>query len=217
MPPNVSAAVSLPPKEVDWLKDAGKVTSRDVEDEEDLFEDREAGSLPLVQIPRDVSPNLFQSTRAPHLRFKGRYFKLEVDPVSITPFDGTDDFARNTKGKEIVIFIHLPGTTQATKKILPRKGGNAFVSRGPKSHNSSNSNYHNNNNQHSKKPLPKSRESSGSSPFPNAQQQQPNRGNNTRTPPAANAPVPPPRSGFSHNSHNAGWRGGQFASTGIAL
>ena len=216
MPPNVSAAVSLPPKEVDWLKDAGKVTSRDVEDEEDLFEDREAGSLPLVQIPRDVSPNLFQPTRAPHLRFKGRYFKLEVDPVSITPFDGTDDFARNTKGKEIVIFIHLPGTTQATKKILPRKGGNAFVSRGPKSHNSSNSNY-NNNNKHSKKPLPKSRESSGSSPFPNAQQQQPNRGNNTRTPPAANAPVPPPRSGFSHNSHNAGWRGGQFASTGIAL
>jgi hypothetical protein len=218
IPANVSAAVSLPPKEIDRLEGAGKVTSRDVEDEEDLFEDREAGSLPLVQIPRDVPENLLQPARAPPLRFKGRYFKLEVDPVSMTLFDGADGFTRNARSKDIIFFIHLPGTTQATKKTLPRKGGgNAYVSKGPKSHNN-NTNY-NNSNKHTKKLPPKSRDSSGSSSFQNPQQQQqPNRGNNTRTPPAANTntPVPTPRSGYSHNSHGAGWRAGQFSSTGIA-
>jgi hypothetical protein len=51
---NPSAAVSLPPKqEVDYLKDAGKITSKEVgvEEEEDLFEDRETGDLPVVKPP----------------------------------------------------------------------------------------------------------------------------------------------------------------------
>jgi hypothetical protein len=51
---NPSAAVSLPPKQADdYLKDAGKVSSKEigVEEEEDLFEDRETGDLPVVKPP----------------------------------------------------------------------------------------------------------------------------------------------------------------------
>lgn len=51
---NRSAAVSLPPKqEDDYLKDAGKISSKEVgvEEEEDLFEDRETGDLPVVKPP----------------------------------------------------------------------------------------------------------------------------------------------------------------------
>ncbi len=203
VPPNVSAAVSLPPKEADHLKDAGKVTSRDVEEEEDLFEDREAASTPLVQIPRDIPENLLHPVRAPQLRPKGRYFKPEIDPVSISSFDGADDYTSGFKGKEIIFYIRLPGSTKSTKKTIPKNAGNGFVSKGSKTHNF--------NNKHKKAP-PKSRESSGS--FQHVQQN--NRGSHSRTPPAPNGSVPTPRSGFSHNSNNNGWRGGHFPSAGVA-
>jgi hypothetical protein len=215
IPPNVSAAVSLPPKEMDRLKDAGKVTSRDVEDEEDLFEDREAASTPLVQIPTEIPENLLQPARAPQLRPKGRFFKPEIVPLSVPSFDVADDLTRGFKGKEIIFYIHLPFSTKSTKKTMPRKASNGFVSKGPKPHTF--------NKQHKKGP-PKSRESSGSSQ--NVLQN--NRANNSRTPPTPNGSVPTPRSGFSHNNNsssnnnttntttNNGWREGHFASAGIA-
>jgi hypothetical protein len=203
----VSAAVSLPPKGVDAFRDAGKVTSKDVEEEEDLFEDREAASTPLVQVPTDVPRNLWHPARTPQFRSKGRYFKAEVDPISVSPFEGVDDIARGAKGKDIAFFIHLPGMIRATKKTLPRKVvSNGASSKVAKTHNFSN--------KHKKGP-PRSRESSGS--FPSVQQN--NRGNSTRTPAAAaaaNGSVPTPRAAFAHNSSNSGWRGGQFASAGVA-
>lgn len=205
---NVSAAVSLPPKEADRLKDAGKVTSRDVEEEEDLFEDREVGSSPLVQIPRDIPENMFEPAQPPQLRPKGRYFRPEVDPVSISSYDSADETTRGLKERSIIFYIHLPGSPKSTKKTMPNKTANGFPSKGPKPHSF---NKHNN-----KRGLPKSRESSGS--FQNVQQQNTTgRANNTRTPPAGtgvNGSVPTPRSGFSHNSgNNNGWKGGHFAST----
>ncbi len=201
--PRVSAAVSLPPKDADPLPDAGKATSKDVEDEEDLFEDREAASTPLVLIPRDVPESLSHPVAAPQYRPKGRYFKPEIDPVSITPFDGAEDYGRGGRGKEIIFSINLPGMAKSIKKTMPRKGGNGFVSKGPKSHNYS---------KHNKKPPPKSRETSGS--FQNSQQN--SRGNNSRTPPIANGSVPTPRSGFSHHNNNHSWRGSHLASAGVA-
>lgn len=203
VPLKVSAAVALPPKEVNPLKDAGKATSKDVEDEEDLFEDREAASTPLVLIPRDVPESLSHPVTTPQYRPKGRYFKTEIDPISITSLDGTEDYGRGAKGREIIFFVNLPGTARSIKKTMPRKGGSGSVSKGLKTHNY---------NKHNKKPPPKSRESSGS--FQNSQQN--NRGSNSRTPPIANGSVPTPRSGFSHHSTNHGWRGSHFASAGVA-
>ena len=202
VPLNVSAAVSLPPKEVNHLKDAGRVTSRDVEDEEDLFEDREAASTPLVRIPRDVPENMLRLARALQLRPKGRYFKPEIDPISIPSFDGLEDYGRGLKSKEIIFYIHLPGTSRSTKKTMARKGVSGFVSKGSKNHNF--------NNKH-KKGAPKPRDSSGS--FQNVQQN--NRSIHTRTPPTPNGSVPMPRSGLSHNTDGNGWRGGHFASAGV--
>ena len=207
LPFKVLAAVSLPPKEVDMLKDAGKVTSKDVEEEEDLFEDREAASTPLVQVPRDVPENLWHPARVPQFQPKSRYFKPEVDPLSIPSFDSAEDTIRAAKGKEIILYIHLPGTSKSTKKTIPRKAvNNGHVSRSTKTHNFNNK---------QRKGPPKSRESSGS--FQNVQQQNGNRANSTRTPPSApNGSLPTPRSGFSHNSNSGGWRGGHFASAGVA-
>jgi hypothetical protein len=202
IPFNVSAAVSLPPNDVDRYEDAGKVTSRDVEEEEDLFEDREAASVPLVQIPRDVPESMLHPASVQQLRPKGRYFISEIDPISISSFDGSDDNNRGYKSKDIILIVHLPGSTKPMKKTMARRGGNGFVSKGPKNHNF--------NNKHKKGP-PKSRESSGS--FQNIQSN--NRSGNSRTPPTAAGPVPAPRSGFSHNSNSGGWRGGHFASAGV--
>jgi hypothetical protein len=216
VPPNFSAAVSLPPKELDLLKDAGKVTSKDVEEEEDLFEDREAGSLPLVQIPRDIPENLWHPARTPQLRPKGRFFRPEIDPISMPSYDG-DDPARGFKGKDIVFFLRLPGSTKSIKKTVPRKAtsNNGFVRKGSKNHT-----FTTNNTKHNKSGHPKSRESSGS--FPNAQQQQGGKGNGNGNgsmrqppPPQANGNIPNPRAGFPGHHQNE-WRGGHVASAGVA-
>jgi hypothetical protein len=197
VPLNLSAAVSLPPREVD-LKDAGKVTSRDVGEQEDLFEDREAASVPLVQLPRDVPENLWRPARITQLRPKGRYFKPEVDPVSISSYDVADDYTRGSKGKEMIFYVDLPGSTKPIKKTMtPKTVSSGFVSKGTKNHNFK---------PHKKGPS-KSRDSSGS--LPNVQQN--NRGSSTRLPLTANGSVPTPRSGFSHNNNNNGWRGGHSA------
>lgn len=228
MPLNASAAVSLPPKEVDLLKDAGQVTSRNFEEQEDLFEDREAASVPLVQLPRDAPEHISDPMQSSQLRSKGRYFhKTEIDPVSVPPYD-PDDYTRGPKGKDIIFYIHLPGSTKSIKKTMPRKGGfnnnnnNGFMSKGPKNHTN---NYTRNNNNNKKGPPNKSRESSGS--YQNVQQNNSRGGSNhhnnrTRTPPQqGNGSVLTPRAGLAHrtstNSSNGGWRGGgHLASAGVA-
>jgi hypothetical protein len=207
---NVLAAVSLPPKGDARSQDAGEVTSRDAEEQEDLFEDREAASRPLVHLPRDVPQNLWHPSMTPQLRPRTRYFKAEIDPLSISLYDGTDDHLYGARGKDIIFYIHLPGSTKSTRKTMPRKASSdGFTSKGPRSHGS---------NKHKKGP-PRSREYSSS--FQTMQQGNNNNnhgGANSKSnpPTTANGSVPTPRSGFSHNSTNTGFRGDHFASAGIA-
>lgn len=123
--PRVSAAVSLPQRaDVDSLKEAGNVTSKAVEDEEDLFEDREAGSLPLVKIPRD-------SLLGPGPRVVASYLKqrvILVDPFSVWPFMVSNLVERPRHlQKDQFAIINLPGMVKSVKRDLPRRDGAAAV------------------------------------------------------------------------------------------
>jgi len=117
LPAPFSAAVSLPQEqELDMIQDAGKITSKDVEDEEDLFEDREAGSLPIVRTPRDGLPvirsrGIYPTTLPP---------PSPVDAASIrsNPFDKSDDHRAFVTAR-----IYLPGMTKHVTKTLAKKEG----------------------------------------------------------------------------------------------
>ncbi|EEH49322.2 uncharacterized protein PADG_05401 [Paracoccidioides brasiliensis Pb18] len=115
-----SASVSFPQyDEVELLRDAGKVTSKDVEDEEAIFEDREAGSTPVVKMPIMAPRAAWQpALPPPQSRLRPKYQK-PVQSLSIEPyifgFFGDDNNA---------IIIHLPGRDVAKILSVPKKGGN---------------------------------------------------------------------------------------------
>jgi len=115
VPPAVSAAVSLP-QHVDYtdpLKDAGLVTSKDVEDEDDLFEDREPGSQPTIKLPRETFPvqwTVSAMSRTP---------AVPVESTSVAPFLVNNWFERHSVPKPQFAIIHLPGSAKSTKKDIP--------------------------------------------------------------------------------------------------
>lgn len=126
-PSTSPAAVSLPR---DDLRDAGKVTTKDVEEEEEIFEDREAGSLPVVSVPIRVPVLAWQpppSSSEP--RFRPKY-QRPVQSLSIEPY-AFGQFAMNNTGGAVVL-VHLPGS--GVTKSLPwptkREGNPAPRQRG---------------------------------------------------------------------------------------
>jgi hypothetical protein len=136
LPINLSASVSLPQLEDDILKDAGKVTSKDVEDEEEIFEDRVTGDLPTIKIPQAL-PGALPVARMPFPRSKTRLLPQLIDPLSVMPLmaELLGEHPPNGKKGDFVI-IHLPGATEM-RKDLPRKGSSSSVSRSKTSRNSS--------------------------------------------------------------------------------
>jgi hypothetical protein len=185
----LGAAVSLPKQDDEYqnmMKDAGKVTSKDVEDEEAIFEDREAGSLPIIRlghIPlqaawlRAVPPTPPRLTRS----------KLQrpVQVLSAEPFNfGSLDTDSDSHGPAVV--IHVPGMATPVTKPLPRKLGQ---NNNPRQRNTS-STYNNKRG----KGTPKSRETSGSYNAP--------QNGNKEHASGANGSVPKPRGDF---------RGGRWA------
>ncbi|KAL8745563.1 MAG: hypothetical protein Q9190_002301 [Brigantiaea leucoxantha] len=118
-----SASVALPPKaeESHLLGDRGKVSSKESEDEEALFENREFGSLPVVSIPakapdsvgfQEVAVKQRRSTRAALSK------PLESESKQEIEFDMKDDQV----AEGILIFIGLPGIAKKSKTILRTKG-----------------------------------------------------------------------------------------------
>jgi hypothetical protein len=197
----VSASVSLPQLEDDILRDAGKVTSKDVEDEEEIFEDRETGDLPTINIPQAL-PTELPMSRALFARPKARLLPQVVDPVSVIPLvaEVLGEYPRNGKKGDFVI-IHLPGAVEL-RKDLPRKDSSSSVSRSRTSRNSSSTfgNKH-------KRGSAKSREPSAT------HSQLSQGGKNSQNPqPQPNGSVPSPRSA-QHQGHR--FRGGRQA-VGVA-
>ncbi|KAL2376323.1 hypothetical protein RJZ90_007593 [Blastomyces dermatitidis] len=119
-PSTSPASVSFPQyDEMELLRDAGRATSKDVEDEEAIFEDREAGSTPVVKLPI-IAPKAawLPALPPPHSRLRPKYQK-PVQPLSIEPYIAGFFDDDNTS-----VIIHLPGGDAAKTLMLPKKGGN---------------------------------------------------------------------------------------------
>lgn len=137
------AAVSLPQGEdgrhSDLLSDAGNVVTKEVEEEEDLFEDRVDGSLPTIRLPVKAPSAAWQpALPIPQSRPRSKYFKptqtLSIEPFVFSLFD-----KENMSQNGVVISIRLPGmeTTKSKKVELDKKPGNPQPrQRGPSSYKS---------------------------------------------------------------------------------
>ncbi|KAM5445658.1 hypothetical protein MaudCBS49596_007304 [Microsporum audouinii] len=117
-----SAAVSFPQhdekqKIIDY---SDKVTTKEVEEEEAIFEDREAGSLPVVKVP-DMAPRAAWHPAPKQSRFRAKYQK-PVLSQSIDPFLMAG-IERDSNG-EVVVIIRPPGKDLKTI-TLPKRGGSS--------------------------------------------------------------------------------------------
>lgn len=117
----VSAAVTLPPKEEETGQpkyDAG-VTSKAIEDEEALFENREFGSLPTVLIPAKAPDSVQQASKTgkngknQNSRL-GRHREIDAETVK-----NMEDKA-NEVPNGIVIFVKMIGMEEKRSKTMPR-------------------------------------------------------------------------------------------------
>ncbi|KAI4277593.1 MAG: hypothetical protein LQ337_001666 [Flavoplaca oasis] len=115
-----SASVSLPPaiEDIAVLKEVGKVTSKDVEDEEELFEDRGFGSVPQVSLPAKAPEGVgFVTATKPKRQV--RTLKT-VDPESKRVFE--PDTRENQTPEGLMISISLPNSEKRTKTLVRGKG-----------------------------------------------------------------------------------------------
>ncbi|KAF4244449.1 hypothetical protein CNMCM6805_008701 [Aspergillus fumigatiaffinis] len=99
----------------------GIASAKQVEETEEIFEDREAGSLPVVRVPNAAPPAAWHAAPAPsqsRLRFKS------LKPMqihSIEPYIlGLGD--RDSSGN-FRVSIRFPGTIAAKTVTLPKKAG----------------------------------------------------------------------------------------------
>ena len=117
------AAVSIPRREeqVPDLSESGKVTSKEVEDEEALFEEREVGSKPTVLMPLAAPANAWNPAKTPNYPYhrgenkslKGIHKETEV--MSIESLLLSEHHSTNGA----LIFINLPGMSAPKSKTLP--------------------------------------------------------------------------------------------------
>lgn len=126
---NLSASVSLPPKqEADYLKDAGKISSKEigVEEEEDLFEDRETGDLPVVKPP--VGP--YKSPGPPVRR--SNHTAVPASSYSKPAFVFVDLYlASKDRDDESEIVVKTHTMTEAIKRTRQQPGHSGNRSFGP--------------------------------------------------------------------------------------
>lgn len=122
VPDTPSAAVSLPHiNDVNVDPDAGKTTSKEVEDEEAIFEDREAGSLPVVKVPHMAPKAAWRPALPPSQQRLRSRFQRPIQVQSIEPYV----FSAVDKGNNttVSVIIHLPGTDCSKTHMIPAKGG----------------------------------------------------------------------------------------------
>lgn len=152
-----SASVSLPPAKEDLAaaKEASKVTSKDVEDEEELFEDRGFGSVPQVSLPAKAPEGVGFVTATKPKR-QTRTLK-PVESESKRVFE--PDPRENQVGEGLLIYISLPGLERRSK-MLPRAKGQAGSQLSSQAGNQRQQRHVANNQKPGRGP-PKSRESSG--------------------------------------------------------
>jgi hypothetical protein len=121
-----AASVSLPTEIGAALsKDDGSVISKDVESEDDLFEDREPGSLPAIKFPLEASmmpiPKFFAS----------RIVAPAPEVTSMFPFMVVNWFEpRRQQARELYALIRMPGAVKSVRRELPAKGSSPAPTQG---------------------------------------------------------------------------------------
>lgn len=152
-----SASVSLPPavEDTSVTKAAGKVTSKDVEDEEELFEDRGFGSVPQVSLPAKAPEGVgFVTATKPKRQTRTLKF---VEAESRRVFE--PDARENQVVEGLLIYISLPGSERKSK-TLPRVKGQLGAQSSTQSGNQRQQRHVSNNQKVGRGP-PKPREQSG--------------------------------------------------------
>ncbi|PYH94106.1 hypothetical protein BO71DRAFT_477077 [Aspergillus ellipticus CBS 707.79] len=126
-----AVSVSLPYNGESHIGD-GEMTAKQVEEAEEIFEDREVGSLPVVRVPTRAPPAAWQAAPPPsQSRLRSKHLK-SMQVHSIEPFlVGLQD--RDTSGN-VKVSIRFPGAVLAKTLALPRKTGpHNLRPRGPSS------------------------------------------------------------------------------------
>ena len=105
-PQLISASVSLPPKTLETVNRKLEVASKAMEDEEELFENREFGSLPAVHIP-NIAPEIGWIDARISKKTQGKQLKAskEADATSKDSFVEKDIISNGG----VMIFIKMQG------------------------------------------------------------------------------------------------------------
>ncbi|CAG7936058.1 unnamed protein product [Penicillium nalgiovense] len=120
LPVHTSAvSVSIPQTKIGSQAGDGDFAVRQVNEQDEMFEDREPGSLPAVRVPNMAPQNSWNATR-PSERPRGKNFK-QVQSQSIQPFlVGHND--RDGQGN-MRASILLPGGSEPKSVLIHRKAG----------------------------------------------------------------------------------------------
>ena len=113
-----AASVSLPVElSTAPLEDDDSIISKDVESEDDLFEDREPGSLPAIKFPLETSMMPMPKY------FPPRIIASAPEVTSTFPYMVTHWFEprRQQPARELFALIRMPGATKSIRKELPTK------------------------------------------------------------------------------------------------
>ena len=115
----VSASVSLPPKNGEANSRSLEASSKAMEDEEALFENREFGSLPAVLIPSKVPEIGWSSAKSMRRgQYKQSRLNKEVEALSKEPFMTEEELVANNGVP--LIFVKLFGMAVSKSVPLPR-------------------------------------------------------------------------------------------------
>ncbi|CAI7596174.1 unnamed protein product [Penicillium crustosum] len=114
-----AVSVSIPQIKISSQAGDGDFAVRQVNEQDEMFEDREPGSLPAVRVPNMAPQNSWSATR-PSERTRGKNFK-PVQAQTIQPFlVGHND--RDNHGN-IRASILLPGGSEPKVVLIQRKSG----------------------------------------------------------------------------------------------
>lgn len=116
-----AVSVSFPSIEIGLQTGDGDIAVRQVEEQDDIFEDREPGSLPGVRVPNMAPPAAWRAAPAPsQSRLRAKNLK-QMQVHSIEPFlVGLGD---KDQSGNIRVLIRLPGAVAAKTFSLPKKFG----------------------------------------------------------------------------------------------
>ncbi|KAE8354623.1 hypothetical protein BDV28DRAFT_130503 [Aspergillus coremiiformis] len=97
----------------------GEITAKQVEEAEEIFEDREVGSLPVVRVPTNAPPAAWHAAPSPsQSRLRAKNLKL-MQVHSVEPF--SFGFQDKDSSGNFRVSVRFPGTIIARTVVLPRK------------------------------------------------------------------------------------------------